>query len=284
MISMLGLTLLLMIYGGVLLPGIQRYLLSRGSVAENYLKQTIPVGMGLFIFIFVMFFAVLTQMTFVFPDNGVAWLQYVGTPDYRIYLLLLCGVFVVGWIDDRYGRKDIKGLGGHIRAWTERRELTTGLIKLLMIVVLAFVFAAVQERDLLSMAAALLLLPLMTNTMNMLDLRPGRALKVFLAVCLICAVSGADGIDLIYMYPVAVSSLLLFAGDVRARFMLGDAGSNLIGFACAAGLVRIAPLWLEGLLIALLLYLHWYAEHDSLTRYIENNRMLSWLDGLGRIQ
>jgi UDP-N-acetylmuramyl pentapeptide phosphotransferase/UDP-N-acetylglucosamine-1-phosphate transferase len=65
--------------------------------------------------------------------------------------------------------------------------------------------------------------------------------------------------------------------------MLGDTGANYLGFALGCWLVMFAPEWLQLLSICLLVYLHWYAEKSSITKAIEHNRVLQWIDRLGRV-
>ena len=125
-------------------------------------------------------------------------------------------------------------------------------------------------------------LVLATNVFNLLDLRPGRAIKAFVLL-------GA-GLTLGTLEVRPLWSLGLFAApavvaglyDLRERAMLGDTGANLLG--ALAGLWLVLTLSRTGQLIALalLLAITVYGELRSISGFVERTPGLRALDSWGR--
>jgi hypothetical protein len=140
---------------------------------------------------------------------------------------------------------------------------------------------------------------LTSNLINLMDLRPGRALKCYsvlaIAGALICAAGLADRQSAAPFSSatfVSAAELLVFAlgpviavwrYDLREIGMLGDAGANPMGAVAGLLIVTGLPLW--GLLgyLALVVALNLASERVSFSRVIESNAALSWLDELGRL-
>jgi hypothetical protein len=124
-----------------------------------------------------------------------------------------------------------------------------------------------------------LLIALSANAVNLLDLRPGRALKGLGVLTLTALIWQPAAIWL--LGPLLSGVALLAALDCRAMAMMGDVGANsagaLVGLTLAAG----APPTVKLVLVALLALLHVVAERWSLTRLIAASRGLRWLDRLG---
>ena len=178
----------------------------------------------------------------------------------RRIALSVAGIALLGLVDDLRSGPE-RGLRGHLGSG----RTTTGVLKAVGIPALAL--AATRT---LSGAT---LVSLSANTLNLLDTRPGRALKAFFAVsALLRGPTAAYG-------PVAV---LLGPYDLREMTMLGDAGSNALGAVLGYGSVvrltgrgrRLAIAALAGLTVA--------GELRSLGELIERTPVLSHLDRLGR--
>ena len=144
---------------------------------------------------------------------------------------------------------------------------------------------------------AALLIALSANALNLFDLRPGRALKVwFLAgIPLLFAAAPPSvsacagmGTDAAWQYPALALALMLLIAvlyaplDFAGMMMLGDTGANPLGAVLGLYLTLLLPLPAQVIAVLLLLALHVYAERASLTRLIERVRWLRWLDELGR--
>ena len=65
--------------------------------------------------------------------------------------------------------------------------------------------------------------------------------------------------------------------------MLGDAGSNLLGFILGASLARSLSTWALVAALAVLMAAHAASETVTLSRVIERVTPLRWFDRLGRI-
>jgi len=124
-----------------------------------------------------------------------------------------------------------------------------------------------------------LLIALAANSLNLLDLRPGRALKGFLLLAGL-ALALRSFLPLVFG-PLLAAVLVYAPSDLAGRVLLGDVGANALG--AAAGLMLVLALPPTGRLIAviLLLALHLYCERASLTDLLARNRLLRFLDQLG---
>lgn len=119
------------------------------------------------------------------------------------------------------------------------------------------------------------------NLANLLDLRPGRAIK-FLALPILALLFLAPVGTSLAVLPVLGGVFALFYFDLRGRIMLGDAGAAILGAvpgylvaACGPGLVW----WVAAVVILGLTAL---AEVSSISRWIEEVDLLRRFDLWGR--
>ncbi len=256
---------------------------SMGMVRENFAGTSIPVGAGL---AFSLGLAA-GSIVYVAMGNGSAWYLLPG------FTVLLFGV--LGFIDDRWGDRSIGGFSGHIGALL-KGNLTTGAVKALGggMIALLFAFTVIPLIDpdvgILRLLLDAALIALASNTFNLFDLRPARAQKVFLVLLVVLIAVGATsladmlsgpGISSYWVLAVA-ATLPLFLGDLRARFMLGDSGSNAIGAAIGVGLAGMLGTPALIAVVAVMLLIHWYGEVHSITKLIEATPGLRQFDELGR--
>jgi hypothetical protein len=190
-------------------------------------------------------------------------------------------VFGAGLMDD-LAPAGPRGLRNHLRALAAA-QVTTGIVKAFVAVGAAVVVVAVEPRRGASVElAGVVLIAAATNLWNGLDVMPGRALKAFLVVGLLFI-----GVDWRLAPPVPgafVPGLLAVFADLRERAMLGDGGSNLLGFTVGLGLYLVFPGWGVALGAAAAVALNLLAETVTLSRLIEATPPLRWFDGLGRIR
>ena len=182
----------------------------------------------------------------------------IGAP--RPVKLTVAGVAAVGLVDDIWSGPE-RGWRGHLGAGR-----TTGVLKLVAIPVVGLA-ATRSVRGALTVALA-------ANAVNLLDTKPGRALKAFLLADL--ALGGI--VDAGYL----ATAVCLLPYDLRERAMLGDGGSNALGAVLGLGLVRklrgrtlLPAIGVLGALNAL-------GELRSLGDLIEQTPPLARLDRLGR--
>ena len=208
---------------------------------------------------------------------------------------VLAGIGALGLLDDliephvrQAGRPATKGLRGHLGALRTGR-LTTGAAKALGIPLGAWAgaLAAPPPRGGAMVMADAALIAGCANLANLLDLRPGRALKAVLPAAILLALATEEGPrdrsgrDL--ALAAAVPGLLALPADLRERGMLGDAGANVLGAAVGGAATRRLPaparLCLLGVVVALTLA----SERLSFSAVIERTGGLRALDRLGRM-
>lgn len=174
-----------------------------------------------------------------------------------------------------------RGLRDHLRALLDG-HMTTGILKVLVGVGSAVVVVALQPtREGWVAVAGVLLVAACTNVWNGLDVRPGRALKAFVPAALVFALLG-DHADAPAVVGMLVAAVAVLPADLRERGMLGDAGSNPVGFAAGVGLYAALPDFGVLVAAAAAVALNVLADTLTLSRAIEAVPPLRWLDRLGR--
>ncbi|MEP7194676.1 MAG: hypothetical protein ABI903_17655 [Actinomycetota bacterium] len=217
------------------------------------------------------------------------------------------GAAAFGALDDLAGDGSSKGLRGHLAA-AASGEVTTGVIKIAGLGATGLVSAwmidrshgagdrPVPHRGRSSVTATVVggaLIAGSANLANLLDLRPGRALKVVLMLAA-PMVAGGSGAFLSAGSSSATSTSSAIAGaaagaatgaladDLAGRTMLGDTGANSAG--ALLGTAFVARYGLRGRMVALgvVTLLTLASERVSFTKVIESTPGLRELDALGR--
>lgn len=221
------------------------------------------------------------------------------------------GAGAFGVYDDLCGNADRRGIKGHLTALTQG-EITTGGVKIVGIGAVGVGGACLARRGggVLEKALAGVVVAGAANAVNLLDLRPGRAIK---GAALVAApgmltralrgesarvpggrarVSGGSrqgtGVSVAQSANTMAAAglgaaLALLPEDLGERSMLGDAGANalgaLLGLAAAAGARSTAGLaWRAAALTAVTLA----SEKVSFTKVIAGNPTLNAIDMWGR--
>jgi UDP-N-acetylmuramyl pentapeptide phosphotransferase/UDP-N-acetylglucosamine-1-phosphate transferase len=208
------------------------------------------------------------------------------------------GSGAVGLYDDVVGarpdQKSAKGFGGHLAALRDGR-VTSGLVKIIGVGAAGVAAAALLSADpvvrghhgrraqrrtgrVIDVLLGAGVIAGTANLVNLLDLRPGRALKagVLLGAPLLPGASAG-----LTAGPVGAAAALLPA-DLDERVMLGDSGANALGALLGVALAaRTGPAGRAGILAAVAA-LTAASEKISFTQVIENTRGLRELDALGR--
>ncbi|MCK9793859.1 hypothetical protein M1843_08890 [Isoptericola sp. 4D.3] len=178
----------------------------------------------------------------------------------------------------------VKGLRGHLGALAEGR-LTTGGLKVLGIGATALVGAAVGTRrrggaagHVLDVAVNGALVAGTANLLNLLDLRPGRALKASaaLSVPVACSASGASTGVVLGAAAVAAP------GDLGERDMLGDSGANALGALVGSQWAFGAPRGVRLVALASVVGLTLASERVSFSAVIDRTPWLRRADAWGR--
>lgn len=194
------------------------------------------------------------------------------------------------------GDAPVKGLKGHLTALA-RGRVTTGVLKIAVIGSGALVGGVLLARDrsaaaggralaasAVDAATGAVVIASWANLLNLLDLRPGRALKTATIVSTpLLATPGHDGEPTRLLAAGALGvSLSALPEDLLENTMLGDTGANAVGALLGTALachpcraVRAgAALSGVGLILA--------SEKVSFSRVIADTPALAALDGLGR--
>ena len=211
--------------------------------------------------------------------SGVAAMHEV--PSQAWGALAAIGLIGAAGVIDDLAPAGPRGLRGHVRALAGGR-VSTGILKVVVVLGASIVVVALGPTgSTLERAAAVIALAACSNLWNGLDVRPGRAIKGFVPV-------GLAGVLLVPLdaAPAVLGALLAAVAvlplDLRERAMLGDAGSNTLGFT--AGLALIAMLdgvWL-GVAAGVAVSLNVVAETVTFSRVIAATPPLRWIDALGR--
>lgn len=208
--------------------------------------------------------------------------------------LAALGAGAFGVYDDLYGNADRRGLRGHLTALAHG-EATTGGVKLAGIGAVGAVGGALVRPGgpLLDKALAAVVVAGAANAVNLLDLRPGRAIKGAAAAAGPGAVrralagggpSAPGGSSAAVLAGAGLgAALALLPEDLGERAMLGDAGANalgaLLGTAAAAGARSTAALaWRAAAVTAVNLA----SEKVSFTKVIAGCPPLNAVDLWGR--
>ena len=214
---------------------------------------------------------------------GSEWfLQGLHTSLAAVYFLVTLGFGGLGLLDDLKGDRTVGGFAGHLGA-LRRGRLTTGAAKALggglVGLVAGFLISSPRPPGYALLAG--LLIALSANTLNLLDLRPGRCLfGFFVGTATVGAMLFSQHTPAIgfLLWAALAFALILYPLDAGGSVMLGDTGANAFGAVLGvAGAIYFAPLW-QGVLVLGLLGFQFWCERYSLSRVIEASPFLRGLD------
>jgi len=197
------------------------------------------------------------------------------------------GAAAFGALDDLAGDSASKGLRGHLAA-AGRGELTTGAIKIVGLGVSGLLAGRMVDRSAGRTGAMATLvggavIAGSANIVNLLDLRPGRALKVVLLLAApIVAGRGTSSLSRATAAAAAGAAIASMPDDLAGRSMLGDTGANSAGALLGTALVARSGPRGRLLALAMLTALTLASEKVSFTTVIESTPGLRELDALGR--
>ncbi|HEY3373878.1 MAG TPA: hypothetical protein VGK02_02300 [Candidatus Aquicultor sp.] len=267
----------------VLLKPLKEMLRGAGAVKTNFRGVEVVNMLGLLIIVswlFLMVIAVFasllaSQFGIVVPDG------FIIGPEFAVMTsLLIIGAGFFGLIDDAFGNRESSGFKGHIGALV-KGKLTTGGLKAIGIPATAVVVSSLLSGGIVNILGNAILISLFVNALNLLDLRPGRALKAYIPLQLLILFVGGSSLGTISAAMIGVA-LVLIAADLREEIMLGDTGSNIlgamIGFCAAAAFDWNVKLPL----IVVLVLLQLLTEKYSISAIVERVGFLRALDNIGR--
>jgi UDP-N-acetylmuramyl pentapeptide phosphotransferase/UDP-N-acetylglucosamine-1-phosphate transferase len=255
----------------LILPKIIIIIQEANFLRLNYKNELIPVGVGLVFFL----------TTLLVVALFLAFLPEKASTKAYAFLLAFAIFTCLGLIDDVWGSKDTSGLKGHLFTSIKKGQLTTGAIKAIFGLVGAALLT-VSTGSWLWVLVNILMVVLTVNTINLLDLRPGRAGKGFLFLAVIFFILGWGREELIFLAAVSGSLLAYLGYDLKARTMMGDTGANALGAALGVVAVWVLAAPAKIIYLVCLIIFHIITEKYSVTKIIARNRFLNFLDLLGR--
>ena len=255
----------------LLIPLFKNMLVESNVIRPNYKGEMIPVSMGI----------VFLPMIII---NGIILAYFTIDAISMMCLLLfifgMMSMFFAGIIDDTIGNRDVSGLKGHFKSLF-KGKLTTGGFKAIFGGFVGLIISVAISKDIIDIIINTLVIALSTNLMNLLDLRPGRAIKAYLVIMITIFFTLSGYIQILPLL-ILPNVLAYFNYDLKAKAMMGDTGSNVLGISIGilmafgyARNIRIA--WLVFLIL-----IHLLTEKFSLTKIIEKNKVLNFIDRLGR--
>jgi UDP-GlcNAc:undecaprenyl-phosphate GlcNAc-1-phosphate transferase len=286
-----ALPFLLAFAGAALLaPALLRTLTEGGHTRANYRERLLAFPFG----VLIVAAALIALIPLVLLQRLAG--AKVFHPEVLPIALYVLGVATLGLIDDTLGEARPCSRGGALdapsgplrRGWRGHGraalhgELSTGTLKAVGSLGLALFAMNFEGLSKPRWLLAVGVLVLATNVFNLLDLRPGRAIKAFVLLGAGLTLGSLDARPLWSLGLFAAPALVAGLYDLRERAMLGDTGSNLLG--ALAGLWLVLTLSGTGQLIALalLVAITLYGELRSISGFVERTPGLRALDSFGR--
>ncbi len=239
-----------------------------GLLKENYKNEKIPVFGGLIILVF----SILGWILFLITDTGKPVII-----ERLIFLSLIIGL--TGLLDDIKGGTEIKGFSGHFIALINR-NLTTGALKAIISLLTVLIIYYFPGQNLLAFLLNISIFLFFTNLFNLLDLRPCRSIKCFFLFSIIIMV--LIPVFTLYLVPVFLILIPYSYYELGGKIMLGDNGANTLGAIMGYGFSLWTSTGGKILLLLFIIIVNFLAEIYSFTNYISKNRILNWIDQLGR--
>lgn len=267
-----------------MIPLFKSMLVNGNVIRPNYKNEMIPVGMGI-VFLpmiiinsIILGFVTLNNIWFVSSSNynlNIVWLLCLA-----LYIFSMMAMFFAGALDDLIGNRNVSGLKGHFKSLF-KGELTTGGFKALFGGFVGLVVSVCISSSIVDIIVNTLIIALSTNLMNLFDLRPGRAIKAYLVIMIPIYITLTGYIKALPLL-ILPNVLAYFNTDLKARGMMGDTGSNVLGISIGVLIafgygIKVRVAWLVFLVL-----MHLITEKFSLTKIIEKNRVLKFIDNLGR--
>jgi hypothetical protein len=254
----------------------------------NFRGVMVYNGLGVVWFVWLISFWIGAHLLVLFHVEQPMWIRYL-VPLFP----LLAGSCAFGLFDDWAGSNKVRGFKGHLQALV-RGRLTTGGLKFLGIGFLSLFLAISLYYDGATSIPRVILvtcvIALTANLMNLFDLRPGRAQKIYilgLVFALICIVAFGvirlTGWDLAALTLAGLGPIIaVWRFDLGERGMIGDAGANSMGAFLGFLYATALPIWALVVVTIGLAVVNLLSERVSFTRIIEGNAVLSALDEWGR--
>ncbi|MTI68312.1 MAG: phospho-N-acetylmuramoyl-pentapeptide-transferase [Firmicutes bacterium] len=254
----------------ILTPYIYVLLKENNCVSYNYQNRTIPIGIGI-VYLFV-------QSIICF---GVIFIIYNDNINIYAYIFCITIMGLVGFIDDVMGNNIIKGFKGHIKALIVGK-LTTGGLKAISGLVCSIIYSIVISDNIYNLIINIIIISLFTNLINLLDLRPGRAIKAFIIIGVLLLFTSLKLEYNFLLFSAIGIILVVFPLDLKGKVMIGDIGSNSLGMTLGIYCVTTQSINYKIIILIILISLHIFSEYYSFSKVISKIKVLNFIDTLGR--
>ncbi len=198
--------------------------------------------------------------------------------------LFVFGVWLLGFIDDRFGKPFPKGLKGHISYVTERRMITTGLLKAIGTVIFALLYLwTKQPSSILISLLSFFLLTGLPHVMNLFDTRPLRVWKVtFCMTVLVFVVTPLP--SFLFIVTLLAVFYIFFVLEGHQKAMLGDNGATTIGAILAIVFINHTSVSVQIGILSVVFFFIMLAEKWSISALIERWSTLRAIDHIGVVK
>ena len=255
----------------LMMPLFKNLLIDSNCIRPNYKGEMIPVSMGI---VFLPMIIINGIIVAYFTIDAISMLCLF------LFIFGMMAMFFAGIIDDTIGNRDVSGLKGHFKSLF-KGKLTTGGFKALFGGFVGLIISVSISKNIIDIIVNTLIIALSTNLMNLFDLRPGRAIKVYLVIMITIFVTLTGYIKILPLL-VLPNVLAYFNFDLKAKAMMGDAGSNVLGISIGILMAFGYTLNVRIGWLVFLILIHLLTEKFSLTKIIEKNKVLNFIDRLGR--
>lgn len=255
----------------IIIPLFQNLLVDSNCIRPNYKGEMIPVSMGI---VFLPMIIINGIIVAFFTIDAISMLCLF------LFIFGMMSMFFVGIIDDIIGNRDVSGLKGHFKSLF-KGKLTTGGFKALFGGFVGLIISVAISKNIIDIIINTLIIALSTNFMNLFDLRPGRAIKIYLVIIITLFITLGGYIKILPLL-ILPNVLAYFKFDLKAKAMMGDTGSNVLGVSIGILIAFGYTLNIRIVWLAFLILIHLLTEKFSLTKIIEESKVLNFIDKLGR--
>jgi hypothetical protein len=214
------------------------------------------------------------------PFDFVAGIPWAGAMHGALILLMALG----GLLDDLFPEvRPVKGFVGHFGALFAKGRLTRGAQKAIIGGIASLCAGWFLARGQWSLAIIDgLIIALSASTLNLLDVRPGRAVKYW---CLAVALPLLVPDTLPILLPLVVAVLVYAPIDFGRKAMLGDTGALALGASAGFTWCMILPDTSLGMTVRWIILIglaitNIYAELGSISKVIRQCPILEYIDNL----
>lgn len=263
------------IFSAIMLPGLISLICRGGINKANYRGVYICSAAGGAFAIFI-----IIECTFIMLYAYILPEQYPLMTDIFSVLAGTLSASLFGFVDDVIGDES-KGIKGHGKMLLKGRY-TSGALKGLTAIFISLTIALSWRNGGAELILNMVLIFLFQNFINLMDLRPGRAVKAYAPFFLITALSGIRPAFLWVNSGVLIMLLFYLRYELAEKCMMGDAGSNALGILLGMAAASSNSMIFKYIITGFLILIHIYSEYHSISSLIENVWILKFLDSLGR--